>query len=159
VAQRGVLVGIRVGSRNYLTGEEQYCYTGRAIGWCVMKALILLLYWPLVGVLIALLSGWLFHRGIGRRWIYLVQVLCLTVVMFGLRLVVVHRHLQGFAVRADFLNPVGWREDLLSVFLWMVTYGLFFYLQGKLAPGLYPTKAAKIPPEDAEEKAPPVDEE
>ena len=152
-------MGIRVGSRNYLTGEQRCCYTERAVGWCVMKTLILLLYWPLVGVLIALLSGWLFHRRVGRRWIYLVQVVCLAVVMFGLRFVVVHRHLQGFAVRADFLNPQGWREDILTVLLWMVTYALFFYLQGKLAPGLYPTKVATIQPEDAEEKAPPDDEE
>jgi hypothetical protein len=124
-----------------------------------MKTLILLLYWPMVGVLIALLAGWLFHRGVGRRWIYLVQVVCLAVVMFGLRLVVVHRHLQGFAVRTDFLNPKGWREELFTVLLWMVTYGLFFYLQGKLAPGLYPTKAAKTPPVDEEDKAPPDGEE
>ena len=148
-----------MGSRNYLTGEERCCYTERAVGWCVMKTLILLLYWPLVGVLIALLSGWLFHRRVGRRWIYLVQVVCLAVVMFGLRFVVVHRHLQGFAVRADFLNPEGWREDLLTVLLWTATYALFFYLQGKLAPGLYPTKAAKTPPADEEDKAPLDDEE
>jgi|SRR5208283_778253 MFS family permease len=115
-----------------------------------MKTLILLLYWPLVATLTALLSVWLFRRGVRRGWIYLVQGLCATVALFCLSPVVEHLHVYDSVVLADFLNLEGWRIVLFLVLLWMISVGLFFFLLAKLAPGLWSVKVKKTVPPSAE---------
>ncbi len=115
-----------------------------------MKALILLLYWPLVATLIALLSVWLFRRGVRRGWIYLVQGLCAAVALLCLSPVVVYLHVKDSVVLADFLNLEGWRIVLFLMLLWMISVGLFFFLLAKLAPGLGSVKVKKAVPSSGE---------
>ena len=115
-----------------------------------MKTLIMLLYWPVVATLIALLSVWLFRRGVRRGWILLEYAVCLFVALICLPRLAFHLHIHGAVVRADFLNVDGWREDILMALLWMISYLLFYFLQDKLAPGLWPKKAEKTAPPSGE---------
>jgi len=108
-----------------------------------MKTLIMLLYWPVVATLIALLSVWLFRRGVRRGWILLEYAVCLFVALICLPRLAFHLHIHGAVVRADFLNVDGWREDILMALLWMISYLLFGLLQIKLAPGLLRKKMKK----------------
>jgi hypothetical protein len=101
-----------------------------------MKTLILLLYWPLVATLIALLSAGLFRRGVRRGWIFSAMLVCLAVAEICVQSIAQHLQPHGAVVRAALFNAYGWPDVLSFLALWTVTYGLFFFLLGKLAPGL-----------------------